>query len=137
MCAVRWSLQRQPRPTSWWAAVHTGPAGFILSERPSPENHVPLASVFAVLVYVMLHTAIGPVLPGDGFWHSRTGIISFHSSLDLAIGRLWQDYTAIIGLVGLACPFALERLGQTGGLEAAPSRLLQYYRDSSAGRSRS
>ncbi|MDQ0422768.1 hypothetical protein J2045_003818 [Peteryoungia aggregata LMG 23059] len=91
------------------------PLVFILSESPLPESQAALASVFAVHVYVMLHAAIGVVLAGYGLWRWRTGFISFHSSLDLAIGRLWQDYTAIIDLVGLAFPFAFERLGQTGG----------------------
>jgi cytochrome c oxidase subunit I+III len=82
---------------------------------PAPTLHAASASVFAVAIYVGLHAAIGGLFAGYGFWRWFGGHISESRSLDLRIGRLWHDYTAAAGLVGLAYPFALHSLSQIGG----------------------
>jgi cytochrome c oxidase subunit I+III len=88
---------------------------FILLKIPSADSHAALASVFAVTSYVSLHAAIGVILAGYALWRWQAGFVSVQRRVDLAIGRLWHDYTLLIGLVGLAFPFVLERLAQTGG----------------------
>ncbi|KQW27195.1 cytochrome B [Rhizobium sp. Root274] len=87
----------------------------ILLAIPAPQAHAASASAFAVAVYVGLHVIIGGLLAGYGLWRWYAGYISESRSLDLRIGRLWHDYTAIAGLIGLAFPFALQSLSQVGG----------------------
>ena len=64
----------------------------------------------------MLHAAIGALLAVYGLWRWKTGFISEKRKVDLSIGRLWHDYTAVAGLIGLAFPFVLQSLTGIGGL---------------------
>lgn len=82
---------------------------------PAPTMHAASASALAVAVYVGVHAAIGCLFAGYGVWRWLGGYISESRSLDLRIGKLWHDYTAVAGLVGLAYPFALVSLSQIGG----------------------
>jgi len=68
-----------------------------------------------VAVYVGLHAAIGAVLAIYGLWRWNSGYIGPSRMLDLRIGRLWHDYTAVAGLIGLAFPFVLQSLTGIGG----------------------
>lgn len=82
---------------------------------PGPETHAASASALAVVVYVGLHAAIGGIFASYGLWRWYSGYISAVRSLDLRIARLWHDYTALAGLVGLGFPFVLQSLSQIGG----------------------
>ncbi|MDH4441591.1 MAG: cytochrome c oxidase subunit I [Rhizobium sp.] len=82
---------------------------------PMPQGHAASASAAAVAFYVGLHVSVGAVFAGYGLWRWYGGYISEVRSLDLRIGRLWHDYTAVAGLIGLAFPFALWSLSQAGG----------------------
>ncbi len=87
----------------------------LLTSLPAPTSHAALASAFAVAAYVTLHAGIGAVLAGYGLWRWHGGYISMQRRLDLRIGSLWHDYTAVTGLVGLAFPFVLQSLTGSGG----------------------
>lgn len=82
---------------------------------PGPETHAASASALAVVVYVGLHASIGGIFASYGLWRWYSGYISAVRSLDLRIARLWHDYTALAGLVGLGFPFVLQSLSQIGG----------------------
>jgi cytochrome c oxidase subunit I+III len=70
-----------------------------------------------VLVYVLVHAAIGLILALHG-WHScRRGEISAARSLNLMIGQLWHDYSCVTGIAGLAATFGLAWAIGSGGLQ--------------------
>ncbi|QEE46562.1 cytochrome c oxidase subunit I [Rhizobium sp. WL3] len=92
-----------------------GAMSVLLTSLPAPTSHAALASAFAVAAYVTLHAGIGAVLAGYGLWRWYGGYISMQRRLDLRIGSLWHDYTAVTGLVGLAFPFVLQSLTGAGG----------------------
>ena len=96
--------------------VTVGALSVLMLSLPAPTSHAALASAFAVAAYVTLHASIGAVLAGYGLWRWHAGYISVQRRLDLRIGSLWHDYTAIAGLVGLAFPFVLQSLTGAGGL---------------------
>jgi cytochrome c oxidase subunit I+III len=87
----------------------------LLMSIPAPSGHAASASAFAVAAYVALHAGIGSVLALYSLWRWKSGFISVRRRLDLRIGRLWHDYTAVAGLVGLAFPFVLQSLTGIGG----------------------
>lgn len=61
---------------------------------PDPTRHA-LAAVSAALVsWAAVHTAIGAVLHLYGWWRVHRGYVSATRTADLAIGRLWHDFTA-------------------------------------------
>lgn len=107
-------------PLSLWVTL-TGHLGAlaavtaILLAIPIPQGHAASASAAAVAFYIGLHVAIGALFAGYGLWRWHQGYISQARSPDLRIGRLWHDYTAVAGLIGLAFPFALQSLSQVGG----------------------
>lgn len=82
---------------------------------PGPETHAASASALAVVVYVGLHAAFGGIFASYCLWRWYSGYISAVRSLDLRIARLWHDYAALAGLVGLGFPFVLQSLSQIGG----------------------
>lgn len=82
---------------------------------PGPETHAASASALAVVVYVGLHAAIGGIFASYCLWRWYSGYVSEVRSLDLRIARLWHDYTALAGLIGLGFPFVLQSLSQIGG----------------------
>lgn len=82
---------------------------------PGPETHAASASALAVVVYVGLHASIGGIFASYGLWRWYSGYISAVRSLDLRIAKLWHDYTALAGLVGLGFPFVLQSLSEIGG----------------------
>lgn len=87
----------------------------ILMSIPAPTGHAASAAAFAVAAYVLLHAGIGAVLALYGLWRWRAGFIGPARVLDLRIGQLWHDYTAVAGLIGLAFPFVLQSLTGIGG----------------------
>lgn len=82
---------------------------------PGPETHAASASALAVVVYVGLHAAIGGIFASYCLWRWYSSYVSEVRSLDLRIARLWHDYAALAGLVGLGFPFILQSLSQIGG----------------------
>lgn len=97
---------------AYLAAV--GALALILVWIPSPTGHAAAAVAFAVAVYVTLHAGIGAVLAIYGLWRWKAGFIGPGRMLDLRIARLWYDYTAVAGLIGLAFPFVLQGLTGIG-----------------------
>ncbi|MFL0693742.1 MAG: cytochrome c oxidase subunit I [Agrobacterium tumefaciens] len=95
--------------------ISVGAVAVLLMSIPAPTGHAASAAAFAVAVYVGLHAAIGAVLAIYGLWRWNSGYIGPSRVLDLRIGQLWHDYTAVAGLIGLAFPFVLQSLTGIGG----------------------
>ncbi|MFM9860413.1 cytochrome c oxidase subunit I [Pseudoxanthobacter sp. M-2] len=77
---------------------------------PEPTGHAHRAVLFIVLAYAALHAAIGLILALHGIARSVTGRLSAARSVDLRIGSLWHDYTAVAGIIALAATVALSLL---------------------------
>mgnify|MGYP001760730078 FL=1 len=82
---------------------------------PDPAAHAVGALGVALLAYAALHAALGLLFVGFGLYRGHAGYLSPRRSLDLRIGRLWHDYTAITGAIALLAALALC----WGGLPAA------------------
>ena len=48
-----------------------------------------------------------------GIWRVRAGYVSTARRADLAIGRLWQDYSALVSVIAVGFLYALTHLSQT------------------------
>ncbi|MBH0238364.1 cytochrome c oxidase subunit I [Methylobrevis albus] len=76
------------------AALAAGLAGI-----DDATRHAQAAMLAAVLGLAALHVAIGIIFAGFGLWRAANGYVSPRRSLDLRIGGLWHDATAVIVLV--------------------------------------
>ena len=61
----------------------------------SPTTHAQPATIAAILAFAALHGAGGALLAGYALWRQRAGFLSPRRSLDLRIGRLWHDFSAL------------------------------------------
>jgi len=73
----------------------------IATALPEPTSHAYAATAFVTLAYTALHCALGIVFALYGVWRISNGFVSARRSLDLRIGKLWHDYTALTGVVGI------------------------------------
>ena len=73
-----------------------------ISTIDGPTMHAQAAMLAAILGFMAVHTAIGVVFAGYGLWRERQGYLSELRSLDLRIGCLWHDFTAVIGMASVA-----------------------------------
>ncbi|MBU0725972.1 MAG: cytochrome c oxidase subunit I [Alphaproteobacteria bacterium] len=87
-----------------------------LTAIPAPTGHALSATSFVILLYAALHCFLATVFAGYGLWRIKAGYVSPARLLDLRIGRLWQDYTAIAGLIALVFVAAITRLAAEGSL---------------------
>jgi cytochrome c oxidase subunit I+III len=87
-----------------------------MSEIGDPTRHAQAATIFMLLLFAAAHAAMGALLAGYGLWRSRTGMLSARRSLDLRIGRLWHDFTAIAVLASAATVGLLQ--AATGAMGA-------------------
>lgn len=85
---------------------------------PDPTAHAHASTVFFILAYCALHCALGIVFALFGLWRCRAGYVSPARSLDLRLGKLWHDYTAAAGILGLVFVKFIGVLAATSG--AAP-----------------
>jgi cytochrome c oxidase subunit I+III len=69
---------------------------------PAPTSHAQQATLFVILLYGGIRSAIGVLFAGYGLWRDYAGYLSVRRSLDLRIGVLWHDYAAATALIGLA-----------------------------------
>jgi cytochrome c oxidase subunit I+III len=87
------------------AAAHSVALGvsaiLIVIAVPNPTEHAYAATAFVVLAYGALHAALGIVFALYGVWRSRAGYLSARRALDLRIGKLWHEYAAVAGIVGI------------------------------------
>jgi cytochrome c oxidase subunit I+III len=77
---------------------------------PDPTTHAYLAASFVVLGYCALHTGLGVIFAGFGAWRQHAGYVSARRTLDLRIGKLWHDYTALSVLAGVGLVLLLPLL---------------------------
>jgi cytochrome c oxidase subunit I+III len=82
---------------------------------PDPTRHAYAAVTAAILAYVLVHAAVGLVLALYGWLACRLRLVSPARSLDLMIGRLWHDYTAVTGIAGLLAVVGLALAVGGGG----------------------
>lgn len=73
----------------------------ILSALPDPTEHAYAAISFVTLAYAALHSALGVVFGLFGAARIRSGYVSPARTLDLRIGVLWHDYTALTGIAAV------------------------------------
>ncbi|APT59591.1 cytochrome c oxidase subunit I [Roseomonas gilardii] len=74
---------------------------------PDPTAHAVGALGAALLAYAALHAALGLLFAGFGLYRGYAGYLSPRRGLDLRIGRLWHDYTAMTGAMALLAAMAL------------------------------
>jgi cytochrome c oxidase subunit I+III len=74
----------------------------IVAVIPDPTVHAYAASSFVVLAYCALHAFLGVVFALFGVWRILEGRASSRRTLDLRIGKLWHDYTAVSVAAGVA-----------------------------------
>jgi len=87
----------------------------ILTTAPDPTAHAYAGVTVAILVYVLVHAAVGLILALHVWQACRRGHVSAARSLDLMIGRLWHDYTAVAGVIGLGTILGVAAMiGQPG-----------------------
>lgn len=114
------SLSTGGSPVLGTAAAFCGQMGsaglFVLlaGQVPAPDGHAFQAILFVVFGYAALHAAIGAIFAGYGLWRWRAGYVSPRRSLDLRLGALWHDYTAIAGLVAIGAVATLRMLAVSG-----------------------
>ncbi|QFI68995.1 cytochrome c oxidase subunit I [Sinorhizobium alkalisoli] len=77
---------------------------------PDPRSHAAVSSVFVVLAYAGLRSGLGMVISGYGIWRIRRGYVSERRNVDLRLGVLWHDYSAVAGLAAAGFPFVMASL---------------------------
>ncbi|WP_027135487.1 cytochrome c oxidase subunit I [Geminicoccus roseus] len=118
------ALRRDPqgKPRRWMRFAALGHVGAILSVAgvltvaPDPTEHAYAAITAAVLVYVLVHATIGLIMALHGWNACRRGLVGGRRRLDLMIGRLWHDYAAVTGIVGM---LAVAGMAWVMGLDGA------------------
>jgi cytochrome c oxidase subunit I+III len=87
----------------------------LLTTAPDPTGHAYAAVTAGILVYVLVHAAAGLILALYGWFACQRKLVSAARSLDLMIGSLWHDFTAVTGAVGLLAVLGLAlAVGGTG-----------------------
>ncbi len=69
---------------------------------PDPTRHAHAATGLAVILYLVLHAALGALFAAFGLYRHLAGYISARRINDLRIGLLWHGYTFFAGIVGIA-----------------------------------
>ncbi|RYZ05300.1 MAG: cytochrome ubiquinol oxidase subunit I [Comamonadaceae bacterium] len=82
------------------AALVLLPAG-VLAGLPSPSEHAYGAILAFLLLYALFHVGVGLVMAAYAWARGRAGFVSAARRNELAIARLWWDYTAVAGIVVL------------------------------------
>lgn len=99
-------------------AAHGGAAllfALMAASVPTPTAHAHNATALVLLALCGLRAGFGALLAAYGLWRWRAGFLSAARSLDLRIGRVWHDYAAATGILGLGAAFAFAWLAATGG----------------------
>jgi cytochrome c oxidase subunit I+III len=82
-------------------------AAFML---PDPTSHAHIATVAALLGYSWVHAFGGLAFGLNALLRARNGYVSPRRSLDLRLVRLWHDYAAITGVIGMALVLLMPSL---------------------------
>ncbi|OHV72603.1 cytochrome c oxidase subunit I [Ensifer sp. LCM 4579] len=115
--AGRSAAARSPHAVGWLALTgiaHLVAAATLIwlatAALPDPRSHALASSVFVVLAYAALRSGLGIIISGYGIWRIRSGYVSQRRSVDLRLGRLWHDFSAIAGLTAAGFPFVMASL---------------------------
>lgn len=73
-----------------------------VAEAPAPDGHAYAAVTMVVIGYVMLHVLLGVLFAAYALARCQSGFVSALRSADMRGTAIWQLYTAITGLGGLA-----------------------------------
>ncbi len=92
------------------AVALAGLSWLIVEALPDPTTHGYAAVTWALLAYAALHVAIGGLFLLSNALRLRAGYFGPRRTLDLRLTRLWQDYTAVTGLIALAIALVLPEL---------------------------
>lgn len=107
-------------PLPWLAGcaiAFLAAAGLLLllaREVPDPTAHALPAVTFVLCCYGLVHAGVAVILAGHGIRRGLLGYLSPARSLDLRIGVLWYDYTAITGITALGAAIAIALLAGAG-----------------------
>ncbi|MGE8941545.1 cytochrome c oxidase subunit I [Leptospira interrogans] len=99
------------------SGCHSLAVGFMLMIAlaiPGVAAHALSATVFAILIYLTAHHALGIVFALFGVARVRSQRVSLLRSLDLRIGRQWHDYCAGASMLGLLFISGLIELANSG-----------------------
>ena len=100
------------------AGAHGGAAllfALMAASVPVPTAHAHNATALVLLSLCGLRAGFGALLAAYGLWRWHAGFLSAARSLDLRIGRVWHDYAAATGLIGISAAFVFAWLATTGG----------------------
>ncbi|WP_116654121.1 cytochrome c oxidase subunit I [Pelagibacterium sediminicola] len=90
--------------------VTIGLAVVALTGMPAPSGHAHAATVFTLLGYGALHSAIGLVFLLNAAIKMWRGMIVAGAQLEVRIGSLWHGYTAVTGVAGIMLVMAMPAL---------------------------
>ena len=76
--------------------------GLAIMDAPPPDTHAYAAITMAIIGYVILHTLLGVMFAAYTLARCRAGFVSSLRSTDMRGTAIWQLYTAITGIGGLA-----------------------------------
>ncbi|GGE50755.1 cytochrome ubiquinol oxidase subunit I [Agaricicola taiwanensis] len=105
--AIRSGDDATPRERSLLLAAATGlmavaaAALFFMSVLPDPTRHAYAAVTAALVVYCLVHAAVGVIFSAYGLYRSKTGYVSAARRLDLVIAQHWHDYTFATALIAM------------------------------------
>ena len=77
-------------------------AALAVLDAPAPQGHAYAAITMAVIGYTMLHASLGVLFTAYTLARCKAGYVSAVRATDMRGAALWQIYTAITGLGGLA-----------------------------------
>lgn len=80
---------------------------------PEPTGHARQATMFALLAYATIHTALGALMSSYGIWRVQQGFVSARRNTELVLAWLWNGYAAaaLVPALGLVLMLALAGEG--------------------------
>jgi cytochrome c oxidase subunit I+III len=77
---------------------------------PNPQSHGYAAASFALLAFVCLHLGVAALFVLSNATRLRSGYIAPRRAQDLRLTRIWQDFTALSGLIAVGFVLILPQL---------------------------
>ncbi len=84
----------------------------ILWHLPDPFAHAYAASTLALVCYGLMQAFVGALLTAVALGRVRLGFVSARRAAALTVARMWQDYTAMIAILGAIVILAIPLLVQ-------------------------
>ncbi|HEV7278442.1 MAG TPA: cytochrome c oxidase subunit I [Devosiaceae bacterium] len=78
---------------------------------PDVTAHANPAVSLALLCYCMIHAGLATLISAHAWWRHRQGYVSPRRATDLRLALIWQGYSALVMLPGIAMVFFLATQG--------------------------